>query len=84
MAKVIIPEVNLNETPAWDGEAQRLPPGEFAFEVAEDEAAVDHAGNAVVERRGSIGRRLETRCAHARTVAEWNWMSTRIEPVPSH
>jgi hypothetical protein len=33
MAKVTIPEVNLNETAAWDGEQSTLPPGEFMFEV---------------------------------------------------
>lgn len=33
MAKVLVPGVNLNETKPWDGEANMLPPGEYAFEV---------------------------------------------------
>jgi hypothetical protein len=33
MPKVQIPDTDLNKTSAWDGEANILPPGEFAFEI---------------------------------------------------
>jgi hypothetical protein len=32
--RVQVPGPNLNEVPAWDGEANMLPPGEYCFEVA--------------------------------------------------
>jgi len=35
MPKVQIPDTDLNKTSAWDGEANILPPGEFAFEIVD-------------------------------------------------
>ena len=35
MPKVSIPEVNLNETSAWDGGMSMLPPDEYMFEVVD-------------------------------------------------
>ena len=35
MPKVVIADVNLNDTTAWDGEQSMLPPGEYLFEVVD-------------------------------------------------
>lgn len=35
MPKVVIADVNLHETTAWDGEQSMLPPGEYLFDVVD-------------------------------------------------